>query len=111
MTWLIRTVEAALLSIDVAYHMNHRLNGELLYDARNGIMKEGIGHYGFEKISPRSARMVCVNPYPCQFDRGIIEATAEKFKPVDSALVTVRCDGTRLCRDGGADSCAYLIEW
>jgi hypothetical protein len=107
----IDTVEKALASIDVAYHMNHRISGVALFNPQTGQMREGIGHYGFEKTGDRKARMVCPNPYPCDFDRGIIEAVARKFKPKDSLFVTVEHDDSQPCRKKGADSCTYLVSW
>lgn len=92
----VNTVEKALASIDVAYHMNHR-GGE-------------IGRYRFDQASERSARMICDNPYPHDFDLGIIEATAQRFAPKDM-LVFVRHDNSQPCRKKGADSCTYTIYW
>jgi hypothetical protein len=107
----VKTIEDALASIDTAYHMNHRLNGEILFNPRTGVMQEGIGHYGFELISPRCARMVCHNPYPCRFDRGIIEAAALKFKPQGIESVSIVQDETGSCRDKGGESCTYIVKW
>ena len=90
-------IERALQSINVAYHMNHR-DGD-------------IGIYGFQSTGPRSAQMVCRNPYPCVFDQGIIEAMAIRFKPQDSPAVSVRHDDSAPCRQNGADSCTYLVTW
>lgn len=91
------SLEKALPSIDVAYHMNHR-GGE-------------IGTYQFEKTGEKTGRMVCRNPYPCEFDRGIIDGVARKFKPQGVAIVNVRHDDTMPCRKSGADQCTYLISW
>ena len=93
----INSIEKALASIDVAYHMNHR-GGE-------------IGNYKFQKTGDRSGKMVCNNPYPCEFDRGIIEAVATKYKPKRSSFVKVEHDDLQPCRQEGADSCTYLISW
>lgn len=92
----VRTVEDALASIDVAYHMNHR--------------KGEIGHYSFEKTGEKSGKMVCGNPYPCEFDLGIVEATARKFAP-PGAAASVKHDDSQPCRRKGADSCTYRIKW
>jgi hypothetical protein len=93
----IDSIEKALASIDVAYHMNHR-GGE-------------IGHYTFTSTGEESGKMVCNNPYPCDFDRGIIAAVAEKFKLQGSIMVKVKHDESAPCRNKGGDSCTYLIEW
>ena len=92
----VRTVEDALASIDVAYHMNHR-GGE-------------IGHYAFQRTGVKSGQMVCGNPYPCEFDFGIVENTARMFAPKGTAT-SVRHDDSQPCRKKGADSCTYRITW
>lgn len=106
----IKTINDALASIDVAYHMNHRRNGKILFNAETGEMKEGIGHYRFEKISETKDKMICENPYPCYFDKGIIEATAKKFAP-EGVNVTVKHIEKDICRINGANCCEYIIEW
>ncbi|MBN1588084.1 MAG: hypothetical protein JW888_01060 [Pirellulales bacterium] len=105
------SIEEALKSIDVAYHLNHRLGTERLFDPRTGKMKEGIGHYGYEKVEKNKVKMVCNNPYPCDFDRGIIEAMAIRFKPSGCLFLQVKHDDTAPCRKKGADSCTYYVEW
>jgi hypothetical protein len=92
----IDTIEKALASIDVAYHMNHR-GGE-------------IGHYSFESMSPNRSRMLCSNPYPCSFDRGIISAVAKRFNR-DKTLVVVKHVHQEKCRRNGGQSCQYEITW
>lgn len=104
-------IEKALAAIDVAFHINHRINGKVMFNPETGEMLEGIGHYHFEKTGDNEARMVCDNAYPSDFDRGIIEAMARKFKPADSAFVSVRLDKTRPTRKEGADSCTFLVSW
>ncbi len=89
-------IEKALSAIDIAYHMNHR-NGE-------------IGHYNYSKVTAESAKMVCNNPYPCDFDRGIIAAMAQRFKPTGSDVMLMH-DDTAPCRKKGGDSCTYHIAW
>jgi hypothetical protein len=92
----VHTIEDALASIDVAYHMNHR-GGE-------------IGHYSFQKTGEESGTMVCGNPYPCAFDSGIIEATARMFAP-KGVVTSVKHDDSQPCRQKGGESCTYLITW
>lgn len=103
----ITTIEAGLASIDVAYHLNHRVNGEVMFDPKTGAMKEGIGHYGYRQDGPRRSVMVCENPFPCDFDRGIILGVGRKFKP----FVDVVEDASEPCRKRGGASCTYVVKW
>ncbi|HCC08356.1 MAG TPA: hypothetical protein DEP72_09400 [Clostridiales bacterium] len=93
----IDNIDKGLSAIDMAYHMNHR-GGE-------------IGHYTYTKTGDNSGKMVCTNPYPCEFDMGIIEAMAERFLPSDSIMVTVEHTDSHVCRKTGAESCTYVITW
>jgi len=89
------TVDKALGAIDVAYNMNHR--------------KGDIGFYKLidhDKVKKKIV-MNCKNPYPCDFDRGIITAMARKFVP--GAVVEV--DKTKPCRNEGADESWYILEY
>jgi hypothetical protein len=101
-------VRTAIQSIDVAYHLNHRKGGRVMFDPATGTMLEGIGHYGYAPVAgePRILSK-CSNPYPCDFDKGIITAMARRFAPnawVDHVEPEV-------CRKKGASSCAYLVTW
>ncbi len=88
----------ALGSIDMAYHMNHRGGN--------------IGTYKLVRIGDNSVGMVCDNPYPCAFDRGIVTAFTYKFKPKGSShFATIKHDDSRECRKKGGNSCTYLISW
>ena len=69
-----------------------------------------IGHYNHKSYGPNKATIECANPYPCDFDRGIIEAMATRFKP-NGAIVKVQHDASKPCRKNGADSCTYQVSW
>ncbi|MHA2233665.1 MAG: hypothetical protein ACXAB4_14380 [Candidatus Hodarchaeales archaeon] len=105
----IDNIEKALAAIDVAYHMNHRnAKGQVLFDPTTGKMQEGIGHYRFQKKpGENKAILVCNNPYPCDFDRGIVTAMAQRFS--HGALVQ-HVDGAP-CRKNGTNSCTYEVIW
>ncbi|HZI12657.1 MAG TPA: hypothetical protein VE153_19905 [Myxococcus sp.] len=99
-------IYSALGSIDIAYHMSHRRNGKPMFDPATGQMEEGIGHYLF-RGKPGDARLEVISdaPYPCSFDRGIVQGMALRFKP--TAIVT---HGPS-CRTQGAASCTYAVMW
>ena len=107
----VNSIETALASIDVAYHMNHRLNRKVMFDPKTGSKIEGIGHYNFEKVNEREIKMVCNNPYPCDFDKGIVYATVNKFKPEDVKLISINEEKSNKCRENGGDTCIYTIVW
>jgi hypothetical protein len=91
----VSSVEAGLWSVDDAYRRNHR-GGD-------------IGSYDFEVTGERTGVMTCENPYPCEFDRGLIRAVARRYAPVESfVVVEERGDG---CRREGDDVCVYTVSW
>jgi hypothetical protein len=88
----INTIEAGLESIGAAYQMNHR-GGE-------------IGTYRYVKTGPREGYVEANNPFPCDFDLGIVDGMAKRFAP--TATVTHMMDG---CRKNGSNFCRYKVKW
>ncbi len=91
------TVHDALASIGMAYPMNHR-NGE-------------IGSYIYTPTGENSGVMVCANPYPSDFDYGLIYRTVQKFRDASSTKLMVKRDESKPSRIGGGESCTFLVEW
>jgi hypothetical protein len=50
---------------------------------------------------------VCENPYPCEFDRGILMGFAMRFEK----LARVLHDDRAACRRAGGKSCTYTVAW
>lgn len=105
----VNSVESALSSIDIAYHMNHRINGVVMFDPADGAMKDGIGNYRMSKITDTELCMVCDTPYPSAFDRGIVAAAADKFSRSEE-LIDVTLDPSKPNRINGAESCTYIVQ-
>ena len=110
----IDSLSKALRSVDVSYHMNHRRNGKVLFDASSGKVNEGmLGHNAV--IPPtgdeHQAFYVCNTFYPCELDYGIASAFARKFKPMDSNHHARIVHDTSGCRSRGDEACTYRIEW
>jgi hypothetical protein len=103
----ISDIYVALGSIDIAYHMNHRKAGVVMFDPQTGMMLEGIGHYAYRLEEEQRAVLVCENPYPCEFDRGIITAMATRFAPTSRTVH----DNDAPCRKKGGSSCTYIVWW
>jgi hypothetical protein len=103
----IRDAHGALQSLDIAYHMNFRKNRVPMFNPITQGLAEGIGHYRGTIQSPRSAVVECDNPFPCDFDRGILVALAQRFEP--NAVIQHLDDAT--CRKRGGAKCRYGIGW
>jgi len=108
----IKDLKEGLSLIDVAYHMNHRLDGEIMFNESTGKMLEGIGHYRLASFNSdaKSAIMYCDNPYPSKFDEGIITQIVRMFKPA-GAIENVQLDLSKETRIKGGNSCTYLVYW
>ena len=105
--WM-NSLETGLGAINLNYHLRHRLNGVPMLNDQTGELTPGIGHYELKGLADgNSAVMVCNNPYPSEFDRGILTAMGRRF---ESGL-EVRLDTTQPTRTQGADSCTYIIQW
>jgi len=107
---IITNVYRALAATDYIYHMNHRLNGKILFDPATGKMSDGIGNYHYKRFGEKHIEIKCDNPYPCDFDKGIITQMANMFKP-DNAYMIIEHDKTLGCRNHGDESCTYSITW
>lgn len=92
----VNTIEKGLSAIDRVYRENHR-GGE-------------AGAYEFHNIGSTSAKVICRNPNPCHYDKGIIEAMATRLKP-NCTLPIVEHDENEPCRAKGDESCTYQIFW
>ncbi|MCD6577974.1 hypothetical protein J7L48_00695 [bacterium] len=104
----VKDIDSAIKSIDIAYHMNHRKNGTIMFDPDTGKMLEGIGHYGYERIENENMIISkCKNPYPDSFDLGIITAMAKRFE----LKANIYHDDSKECRKNGGESCTYIITW
>jgi hypothetical protein len=90
-------IHQALVSIDEAYQLNHR-GGE-------------IGYYRYLALGPRAGQMTCRNPFPCEFDQGILLGITRRFCPPDSALIEIPHPPGAACRKHGDEECVYRLEW
>ncbi|ADO68893.1 hypothetical protein [Stigmatella aurantiaca] len=87
----------ALSSLNEAYRMHHRGTGE-------------IGGFQYQPQSVRSARIRCDNPYPCEFDQGLLEALFELFPPQESFRLRVT-HAPEGCRSKADCACVYHLHW
>src|SRR5262245_37821570 len=101
-------VPSALGSLDIAYHMNHRKQGNVMFDAQTGMMQEGIGHMIATPVDGEQRMVVvCETPYTCDFERGVVSGLAARFDPNSKCAH----DTNAPCRKKGASSCTYVVWW
>jgi hypothetical protein len=89
----IETPLEGLRSIDDAYHMNHR-GGQ-------------IGSYEVSELDESTAAVHCQTPYPCKYDKALVEGTAKQFA---DGYVSLTETGEE-CRAEGGDECVYEVSW
>ncbi len=89
----IDTVEDAVNSINAAYQMNHR-NGD-------------IGYYHAERVDGTLIRVTCENPYPSDFDYGIIYGVVKRYAPPGVSFHVERAPFPS--RMNGDDVCVYEV--
>jgi hypothetical protein len=92
----LNTLSDVLRALDSAYHLNHR-NGE-------------SGHYHVDFADEHTITVVSENPYPCEFDFGLLRYLADQFAP-DDVNVQVAHDPKAPCRKDGDQSCTYHVTW
>ncbi|MHA1673541.1 MAG: hypothetical protein ACTSYI_07925 [Promethearchaeota archaeon] len=90
----IDSLDSAMQSISVAYKMNHRPNDAAI-----------IGDYIYNKIDERECTITATNPYPCDFDEGIVNGVA---RTIEKSVFVTHLEGS--CRKNGDSKCVYLIR-
>ena len=106
-------LKEALQSLDIAYHMNHRINGQILYNKNTGETIDGIGNYTLLDFQEEECKAIIqsTSPYPNKFDEGIIHQLVENFKPNKQRSHFVKIDSKSYPKNSGQNSCTYIIEW
>jgi len=87
---------SAFKLLNEAYHMNHRY-GE-------------IGFYKMVQVDDHTIDMICQNPYPCEFDFGLVFCLAHRFAPNDEQVEVIH-DKQGSCRKRGGDYCTYRVKF
>jgi hypothetical protein len=105
----VTTISEGLTRLDIGYHKNHRIDGQVLIDSQSGGLLKGIGSYQVNVTAERSVEVRVDSPLPCEFDKGAITAIAEKYQPDEALFVTVEHGGS--CRKNGAEACVYSVTW
>ena len=92
----LESLERALLTLDIAYQVNHR-GGR-------------IGHYSCKPVGPKQMEFFCDNPYGCEFDLGIFETILDLHAPAGTNPRLEHAPGTGCRREGGR-ACFFRIAW
>lgn len=68
------------------------------------------GNYLYEKINENSSKLTTDTAYPCDFERGLVEGFAKRYKPDNAIFVKLTHDENQ-CRKNGSNKCTYIISW
>ena len=93
----VEDIPGAVCSINEAYQMNHR-GGE-------------IGYYKCQVLDENNIQLICHNPYPCEFDHGLITSVANQFRPEGVFMIEVQHEHPDKCRKNLCEECVFLINW
>lgn len=92
----IRSLDRALKTLDIAYHMNHR--------------GRDVGGYFCTHVGARKVHLHCENPYGCDFDLGILEGLILRF--AEPGIQPTLSHAPQFpCRSRGAACCVYEVSW
>ena len=72
---------------------------------------EELGAYTIEETEMGSVTVISRSLYPCDFDRGLIETTARRFRPAQSRRVSLMHYESSPCRKTGGKCCMYSVKW
>jgi hypothetical protein len=100
-------VHGSLASLNIGYHMNHRKNGRVLFDAASGGILPGIGDLLYTPEGRGRGTMVSTDPYPCDLDRGLCQGLVLRFE----RQARVFHETAEPCRKNGGTKCVYSISW
>ena len=107
-------VKDGLTSLNVGYHLNHKLNGKKMFNIMKGPkgIKEGIGNVNIINFNSknRTAIVTSNTPHPSKFEEGVLTQIIRQFNSDDTEPI-VKLDLTKESRNNGAESCTYLISW
>jgi hypothetical protein len=79
-----------------------------MFNPATGELLSGIGSVSCQfNGADRKATLVFANPYPCEFDRGLVSALANRFEPMARTVH----DNAAPCRKKGGPSCTYHVSW
>lgn len=99
----------AMYSLNIAYHMNHRKNGIVMFDPAKGEILTGIGDFVVEKADLKNREIIIAapGPFPCVYNRGIIQGLAQKFEK----MATVKLMDSDITISKGFPFSRYKVQW
>ena len=109
----LHSLKEAYIAVNTTYHLSHRCNGKIMYDATSGKTLDGIGNFQIVSYdeAKREAIIKSDSPYPSKFEEGILYELTKKFKPDPTRAHLIKLDITKERRDKGGRSCTFIINW
>jgi hypothetical protein len=95
----IQTLPDAVKALNEWYKDQHR-GEQLEYFQVQGVFPERC-----------EIQVLCQNPYPCYFDRGLLLALTKKYRPEQAKFFNVELHPNKPNRLMGSDESTYIISW
>jgi len=107
-------VKDGLTSLNVGYHLSHKLDGKKMFNILKGPkgVREGIGNVKVIDFDSKNKTAIVTSdtPQPSKFEEGVISQIIKHFGPSDIEPI-VKLDLTKESRNDGFESCTFLISW
>lgn len=84
-----KNILAAYHALDIGYHLNHRVDGWLMYDTRTWRMLDGIGNFEVRADGRHTALVSAPGPFSLHFNHGLVARVAVLHEPTaNTEIVT-----------------------
>jgi len=107
------SLEEALHSLNIGYHMNHKVNDQPAFNPETGQLLDGVGCYEVVSFDEENRKSVVqhTSPYPWKLVLGVITEFVSRFSPIGSEPNVVVDDSPEALELRKHDSYTYLISW
>jgi hypothetical protein len=103
-----KTLDDAFEKINIVYHLNHRINGRIMYDSALGVMAGKIGSFSANRMGSNDCEIESKSPYPCALNKGIIEGYVKRFCRDKEYFVKII--DKEMNEEGYVEKCTFMVS-
>lgn len=83
---------AAFHALDIGYHLNHKLNGQLMYDTQQWRIVDGIGNFTARADGSRACIVQAPGPFSAHFNYGLVTRVAAMHEGTAQASIVEQAE-------------------